>query len=65
MMNPHIARDSNKGTITRIRLVDPSPKATPGRHDRRAARQMTSRFTRQDCPICHHSTYRIQALVTK
>ena len=45
MMNPHIARESSKGTITRIRLADPSPKATPERHDRREARQMTSRFT--------------------
>ncbi len=28
MMNPHIARDSNRGTITRIRLAGSSPKAT-------------------------------------
>ena len=26
-MNTHIASDSNKGTMTRIRLAGPSPKA--------------------------------------
>lgn len=47
-MNAHIARDSNRGTITRMPSLGPSPKATLWSHDWLTSPGKTSRFTRQD-----------------